>query len=982
MAYRITQHWSLPVGADRQCVASDRPKTARGDPVAANSAQLTSFDDQPRRHDRPQTAFRLRSSIAFLVTATLFACNVSGAHAQTRTLRFVTQNPPGHPTVVGMEKFAQIVTAKSAGRIKVNIFPGGQLGSSAQSIQQVQVGVVDIAVVNSSLLASQVREFSVYDFPFMVTNTKEAEAVVDGPFGKGLHDRLAQRGIVGLAYWELGFQNITNNKRPIKRLEDVGGLKMRVAPTPINMDWVTAVGAQPTPIAFGEVYAALERGVVDAQESPAAVIDMGKYYHVQKFLSVTNHQYIPQSVIFSGSVWNTLSSQDKKILSDAAVEAGQVQRVASRTQAFAALENLKKNGMQVTELSSSELDRFRNKVKPAIDKQAAAAGIEPTVQAMRAALTTDGGIIGGGGGGGGPTSPPTSLAPPQWNAWFQRDEKVVERLELRKDYRFVLDISRLSRKSAATATLSASAAEEIETAQSEVNLKVRVMLIGGVVEAERAGIVIEQPFQILIEKLRKVDLTPDEQKRWQAGALSTKEYHAKASGGQMTLGVSTIGTGCGSVVISIWDGTGLRPLDHLVYDFQVGNSDSCPTEGRLQAGAESALSISSRGKLEAAQKADAVFHIFEFSPNSSKDEGSIVWFVDRHALTKARTENGSVGGVYAWRTESSVKLYVQKDLPSQIAGARAAAMKAVIGENPYGPVADRLRKKIFTVKEPVLDGPTAQQAENAFARLINESSSEAVILARLAATVDELDYVPLGLLSARTDKPFFTKSFITVQPLPRERFHGGKVCVDPWTLGVPVGLQGLTTPQVVEQLKNFSLGAQQSGRFGLARTIETLGSQLNKSATARASRGEGLVVLSHHANGQLWFGDMMKGLDSGDFSREFLPGSVALLSACSIAGDGPFANKLIDRLNTLNVDTMIVSPFPVNADFGTLLALNFIREVSEAYSNKRTPTIAELYSLAWKATVAQLFKLRDRNLYEMGLEFVLLGDPSIRLCAD
>jgi hypothetical protein len=553
----------------------------------------------------------------------------------------------------------------------------------------------------------------------------------------------------------------------------------------------------------------------------------------------------------------------------------------------------------------------------------------------------------------------------------------LEKLELTKDYEFVLDISRLLRKAEAGATVSPAAAKEIAGAESVVKLKLRFMFIGGVLEADSADGVVEHPLIVNIEKLRKIDLSPDEQKQWQAGTLSTKEYLTKASAGNVTLGVKTVGNGCGSVVMSIWDGTGLRPLDHLVYDFKVGNTDSCSTEGRLQAGADSALSIASRGNLNAAQKADAVFHIFEFNPNSTKDEGSIVWFVDAKARAK-----GSAGGVYAWRTESSVKLYVQKELPALITAARAAAMTAVPGETPYGDVAERLRKKIFTVKVPAVDGVIAQQAERAFAQLVNNSSSEAVILARLAASVDNLDYVPLGLLSARTSKPFFTKSFITVQPLPRERFLGGKVCVDPWTLGVPVGLQGLTTPQVVEQLKNFSLGAQQSSRFGLARTIETLGSQLNKSATVKASRGEGIVVLSHHANGQLWFGDMLKGLDSGDIAREFLPGSVALLSACSMAGDGPFANKLIDRLNTLNVDTMIVSPFPVNVDFGTLLALNFIREVSEAYSNKRTPTIAELYSLAWKATVAQLLKLRDRNLHEMGLEFVLLGDPSIRLCAD
>ena len=132
-------------------------------------------------------------------------------------------------------------------------------------------------------------------------------------------------------------------------MEDIAGLKLRVIPNAINVDWVNALGANPTPMAFPEVYAALEQKAIDGQENPFTVIHANKFYEVQKYLAVTNHQYNPQSVIVSKKLWDTLSADEKKILTDAAVEAAKYQRQVSREQAAAALESLKKNGMQVTE---------------------------------------------------------------------------------------------------------------------------------------------------------------------------------------------------------------------------------------------------------------------------------------------------------------------------------------------------------------------------------------------------------------------------------------------------------------------------------------------------------------------------------------------------------------------------------------------------------------------------------------------------------
>lgn len=317
-----------------------------------------------------------------LVALALAACGL--AAAQERSFKFALQNPKGHPLEQGAVKFAELVAAKSGGKLKVNVFAGGTLGGDAANVSALQGGTIEFVMLNSGILASQVKDFEIFDFPFMFANAKEADAVVDGPFGQKLHAKLAEKGIIGLAYTELGFRNITNSKRPLNTVEDLAGLKLRVIPNAINVDWVKAVGANPTPLAFPEVYAALEQKAIDGQENPFNVILANKFFEVQKYLTVTNHQYNPQSIIFSKKVWDTLSPADQKVLHDAASEASKFQRQASRDAAASTLDQLKKAGMQINEFSPAEQAKLREKFKPVIDKHGAA--IAATVAELNAEL--------------------------------------------------------------------------------------------------------------------------------------------------------------------------------------------------------------------------------------------------------------------------------------------------------------------------------------------------------------------------------------------------------------------------------------------------------------------------------------------------------------------------------------------------------------------------------------------------------------------
>ena len=328
------------------------------------------------------TTLTIKTTLAALAL-TAFGM-ASAQDIKERAVKFATQNPKGHPIVMGMEKFAETVAAKSGGKIKVNLFPGGVLGGDAPNISALQGGTIEMVVMNAGILAQQVKDFEVFDFPFMFANAQEADAVVDGPFGRALLDKLDAKNIHGLAYWELGFRNITNSKRPITKVDDIAGLKLRVIPNAINVDWVSTLGANPTPMAFPEVYAGLEQKAIDGQENPVTVINANKFYEVQKHLALTNHQYNPQAVIVSKKLWDTLSDAEKKIFGDAAMESAAYQRKMSREQATTALDNLKKNGMQVTEFSAAEQAKLREKLKPVIDRHGAA--IADTVKALQAEL--------------------------------------------------------------------------------------------------------------------------------------------------------------------------------------------------------------------------------------------------------------------------------------------------------------------------------------------------------------------------------------------------------------------------------------------------------------------------------------------------------------------------------------------------------------------------------------------------------------------
>jgi TRAP-type transport system periplasmic protein len=328
----------------------------------------------------------LRAIWASLAMASLLlpAAICRGADIKESTLRFAFQSVQEHPIGMGAKKFADLVSQKSGGKISVKLFPNGTLGGDLQTVSALQGGTIDLTALSSGLLSGQVKEFVIFDLPFMFNSGREADAVVDGPIGKRLGEKLTDKGLVALGFWELGFRNLTNSKHPVATLEDFKGLKIRVVQSPIYIDLFNTLGANAVPMPFPEVYSALEQKVVDGQENPLKSIELSKFNEVQPYLSITRHIYSPLSILVSKKTWDRLSKDEQKIIQEAATESQDYQRNVARGEDEKSLDVLKKS-MKVAEVPPAEMARIREKIKPVVDRYAKDVG-EPLMKEFNAEI--------------------------------------------------------------------------------------------------------------------------------------------------------------------------------------------------------------------------------------------------------------------------------------------------------------------------------------------------------------------------------------------------------------------------------------------------------------------------------------------------------------------------------------------------------------------------------------------------------------------
>ncbi len=270
------------------------------------------------------------------------------AHAQAVKLTLGHGAAIGNPRHEAAVKFAEVAKARSGGRIEVQVAPSAQLGDDAAMVTALRTGALDMSANSQGAVANAVPEYAAFGMPFLFSNAASAFKLLDGPLGKELADKSAEKGLILLGSWDNGIRQMTNGKRPITKVEDMKGLKMRVPPDATLVDIMKSLGAESQQIKFAELYVALQQGVVDGQENPLVNIHASKLYEVQKHLALTNHQFQMTPFLMSKRSWDKLSDADKKAVQEAAAEATALQRKLSQEADDKLLADLKAKGVQVT----------------------------------------------------------------------------------------------------------------------------------------------------------------------------------------------------------------------------------------------------------------------------------------------------------------------------------------------------------------------------------------------------------------------------------------------------------------------------------------------------------------------------------------------------------------------------------------------------------------------------------------------------------
>lgn len=284
-----------------------------------------------------------------------------------------------HPMNTQLIEMSKQIEQKTNGRVKFDVFPEASIGGEREMIEGARIGTVDIVLATSAVSGNFAPKMKLFDLPFLFKDREHAIKVLDGPVGQGLLDSMTDKGLIGLAFWENGFRNLTNSRRAVEKPEDVKGLKLRTMENPIHMDAWRALGADPTPMAFAEVFTALQQKTVDGQENPLAIISTSRLYEVQKHLALTNHNYSPMVLMVSKKVWDTFPDDIKAAFKDLSRSNAQVERTMLKQAEEKYLEDMKKSGMAIT---IPDTTPFRDKVKPVYDKYSAEIGADTIKQVL------------------------------------------------------------------------------------------------------------------------------------------------------------------------------------------------------------------------------------------------------------------------------------------------------------------------------------------------------------------------------------------------------------------------------------------------------------------------------------------------------------------------------------------------------------------------------------------------------------------------
>jgi tripartite ATP-independent transporter DctP family solute receptor len=299
-----------------------------------------------------------KTAIFVLTLAFVIGLAADQALAQPKVLKISNGVNELHPSYLAGKKFGEILAARLPGKYTVQVYANAQLGDDVRATEGVRMGTLEMVTTSASPLTGLVPEFNVFDLPFIIPSEKAADAIFDGPIGAKLAAALEPKGIKLLAYYENGFRQLTNSAHAVKTPADMKGLKIRTMQNPIHLEAFRAMGANPTPMPFSEVFTALQQKTIDGQENPIPTIWLSKFYEVQKYVTLTGHVYGPHIFLVGKKLWDSFPAADQKVIAEAAKESAVYQRALNRKMNKDFVDELRKAGVTVTELTPEQHKAF------------------------------------------------------------------------------------------------------------------------------------------------------------------------------------------------------------------------------------------------------------------------------------------------------------------------------------------------------------------------------------------------------------------------------------------------------------------------------------------------------------------------------------------------------------------------------------------------------------------------------------------------
>ena len=303
-------------------------------------------------------------TVILALSVGLTGCKKETNSGQRMILRYAENQAQDYPTTLAAYKFAEMVSERTKGRIHIEVYYGGQLGDEKAVIEQLQFGSIDFARVSISPLSEFEKSLNVLQLPYLYKDAAQMWRVLDGKIGEDFLNSVEKANLIGLSWFDAGARNFYNSKRPVTKLSDLKGLKIRVQESQLMMSMVAALGANATPMSYGEVYSGLQSGFIDGAENNWPSYDSVAHYEVAKYYVLDEHTRVPEMQMVSRPTWSKLSEEDRKIIKECAVASAKIERELWAEKEVVSKEKVRAAGSVVTELAPGEKEKFQAAMVP------------------------------------------------------------------------------------------------------------------------------------------------------------------------------------------------------------------------------------------------------------------------------------------------------------------------------------------------------------------------------------------------------------------------------------------------------------------------------------------------------------------------------------------------------------------------------------------------------------------------------------------